>query len=308
MDDNIFILNNDLIYERVNKRSFFLQISIPMVEHVNLSPNKHSPRNDKIRKIAIHHVAGVVSAEALGNIFKPASRRASSNYGVDKDGRIGMYVEEKDRSWCTSSPWCDHQAITIEVSNSATGDPWPVSDHVLERTIELCVDICVRNNIYPCTYTGGKDGTLQMHKWYAPTACPGEYLGSKFPYIAAEVTKRLEKLMEKPADDAPYIPYIVQKGDSPWSIAERFTGSGKNYTQIMEASGLKPDATIYAGQTLRIPQSGFRAYTVKKGDSPWSIAAKELGSGSRWTEIAELNNWSGLPTIYAGDVLILPSA
>ena len=34
----------------------------------------------------------------LGDIFASASRKASSNYGIGADGRIGMYVEEKDRS------------------------------------------------------------------------------------------------------------------------------------------------------------------------------------------------------------------
>lgn len=54
-------------------------------------------------------------------------------------------------------------------------------------------DICRRNNIYPCTYTGNKNGVLQKHEWYANTNCPGPYLGNKFSFIASEVNKRLEK-------------------------------------------------------------------------------------------------------------------
>lgn len=82
-------------------------------------------------------------------------------------------------------------AVTIEVSNCQNGGNWLVSDRVLNTLIDLVTDICRRNGIKNCTYTGGKDGVLQMHRWYAQTSCPGPYLGSKFTYIANEVNKRL---------------------------------------------------------------------------------------------------------------------
>lgn len=170
----------------------------PLVSYTRISPNKskgrvHSTHNPKgvIDKITIHHVAGKISLETLGAIFAPSSRQASSNYGVGNDGKVGMYCEEKDRSWCTSSAANDYRAITIEVVNSATGGTWPVSDKALQGTIDLCVDICKRNNIKKLNYTGDKTGNLTMHKWFANTNCPGPYLESKFPYIAAEVNKRL---------------------------------------------------------------------------------------------------------------------
>ena len=68
-----------------------------------ISPNKNSPRNHKIDTITIHCVVGQCSAERIGKIFKPTSRQASSNYGIGYDGRIGLYVDEADRSWCSSS-------------------------------------------------------------------------------------------------------------------------------------------------------------------------------------------------------------
>lgn len=48
-----------------------------------------------------------------------------------------------------------------------------------------------------------------------------------------------------------------------------------------------------------------RTYTVKRGDTLWGIAKKELGSGARYTEIVHLN---GLKTnvIYSGQKLTLP--
>lgn len=162
-----------------------------LVNYTRISPNKSVPRNHKIDKITIHHMAGNLSVETCGNVFAPASRQASSNYGIDSNGRVGMYVEEKDRSWCTSSPENDNRAVTIEVANDEIGGNWHVSDDALAKLIDLCVDICKRNGIKSLNYTGGKDGNLTMHKWYANTSCPGPYLSSKFPYIASEVNKRL---------------------------------------------------------------------------------------------------------------------
>jgi len=166
-----------------------------LVDYTYLSPN-YNTRTDKIRKITIHHTAGRISVEGIGSVFQ--SRQASSNYGIDSDGRVGMYVEEKNRSWASSSPSNDHQAVTIEVSNSESGGDWPVSDKALSKLIDLCVDICERNGIEKLNYTGDTSGNLTMHKWFAATACPGPYLESRFPWIAEQVNKRLNPVEEKP--------------------------------------------------------------------------------------------------------------
>ena len=163
----------------------------PLVKYTKISPNSTNPRKDKIKKITIHHVAGNLTIETIGNVFAPTSREASSNYGVGTDGRVGMYVEEKNRAWTSSNADNDNQAVTIEVSNDEIGGNWHVSDKALKATIELCVDICKRNGIKKLNYTGDKSGNLTMHKWFSATNCPGPYLGSKFPYIAGEVNKRL---------------------------------------------------------------------------------------------------------------------
>lgn len=163
-----------------------------LVTHIKLSPNCSKPRLDKIDSIVIHHMAGVLSAEQCGNVFASTSRQASSNYGVDSNGNVGLYVDESNRSWATSSPAIDNRAVTIEVSND--GEPnWHVSDKALKKTIELCADICKRNGIKKLNYTGDKSGNLHMHRWYAATSCPGDYLASKFPYIANEVNKIINK-------------------------------------------------------------------------------------------------------------------
>ena len=162
-----------------------------LVNYTSISPNSTNPRKDTIKKITIHHMAGNLSVESCGSIFASASRQASSNYGIGTDGRVGMYVEEKNRSWCSSSADNDNQAVTIEVANNS-GDPnWTVSDTALDKLIELCVDICKRNGISALNYTGDTTGNLTMHKWFTATACPGPYLESKFSYIAEQVNKEL---------------------------------------------------------------------------------------------------------------------
>ena len=162
-----------------------------LVNLVSYSPNHSGKRTHPITKIAIHHTAGVLTAAGIGSVFKPTSRQASCNYGIGNDNKVVLVVDECNRAWTTSSSWCDNRAVTIEVSNCQYGGNWIVSDRVLNTLIDLVTDICRRNKIKNCTYTGGKDGVLQMHKWYASTSCPGPYLGSKFPYIAQEVNKRL---------------------------------------------------------------------------------------------------------------------
>ena len=193
----------------------------PLVSCTKISPNKNSPRNHAIDRISIHCVVGQCTAERIGEIFAPSSRQASSNYGIGLDGRIGMYVEEKDRSWCTSSRANDHRAITIEVASDTT-HPYAVKDAAFSALLDLCTDICKRNGktkVYAalidlcvdiCKRYGktkllwfaDKDKTLAytpkademvltVHRWFAAKACPGDYLYNRHGEIAATVTARL---------------------------------------------------------------------------------------------------------------------
>lgn len=159
-----------------------------LVNYTKISSNSN-PRRSSIKKITIHMVAGIASVESIGKTLE--RRDASANYAIGSDGRIGMYVEEANRAWTSGNAENDHQAVTIEVSNDEVGGQWHVSDHVMGRLIELCVDICKRNGIRKLNFTGDKSGNLTMHKWFQATSCPGPYLSSKFPYIAEEVNKRL---------------------------------------------------------------------------------------------------------------------
>lgn len=164
-----------------------------LVNYVNISPNRTSPRDPSmggIKNIIVHHMAGNLTVETCGNVFAPKSRQASSNYSVDSGGRVGMYCEEKDRAWTTGNR-IDHSSVTIEVADDVIGGGWHSSDKAMSKLVELCADICRRNGIAKLRYTGDKSGNLLMHKWYQATDCPGAYLESKFPWIAAEVNKLL---------------------------------------------------------------------------------------------------------------------
>lgn len=161
-----------------------------LISYTKLSPNCTKMTNKVNKKITIHHMAGNLSLETCGNVFQ-GSRQASSNYGIDSEGRIGLYVNECDRAWTSSSRANDEQAITIEVANCGGAPDWKVSDKAYNSLINLCVDICQRNGIKALEYTGDTKGNLTRHNMFAATTCPGPYLQGKFSDIAIEVNKRL---------------------------------------------------------------------------------------------------------------------
>ncbi len=252
----------------------------PLVQYTKLSPN-YNPRNNKIKKITIHHMAGVLSVETCGNIFANPSRQASSNYAIGSDGRIAMYVEEKNRSWCSSSPANDHQAITIEVANCEYGGQWRVSDYVLSRLIELCVDICKRNGIERLNYTGDTSGNLTMHKWFADTSCPGPYLSSKFPYIAEEVNKRLENQKPTPTPATTY------------KVGDVVTINGV-YVSSTSTNKLVP--AITKGTITRILSGTRNPYLLNNGQIGWVNDECIVGKESVNTKTISNCYWLNLRT------------
>lgn len=169
----------------------------PLVSYTQISPNKTNGRNHAIDTITIHCVVGQATVKSLGNHFAKTSTGASSNYGVGTDGQIGMYVEEKDRSWCSSNPANDHRAVTIEVASDTT-PPYAVNDAAYKGLINLLVDICMRNNIKELKWKGDKSligqvdkQNMTVHRWFANKSCPGDYLYDRHGQIADEVNARL---------------------------------------------------------------------------------------------------------------------
>lgn len=221
----------------------------PLVSYTKISPNKSSPRNHKIDTVTIHCVVGQCSVETLGNVFVPTSRQASSNYGIGYDGRIGMYVEEKDRSWCSSNAANDNRAITIEVA-SDTKEPYAVNAKAYAALIDLLVDICKRNGIKELVWSTNKADrvnhkngcNMTVHRDYANKSCPGTYLYERHAQIASEVNKRLGSTNIKPAPEKP---------------------SGGLYR--VQTGAFKSKANADA-MLAKVKAKGFDTYMVKVGD------------------------------------------
>ena len=174
----------------------------PLVSYTKLSPNNSGTRTHVIDRITIHCTAFECSVETLGNLFARPSKEASSNYGVGNDGRIGLYVPEDKRSWCSSSRENDQRAITIEVSSGNT-DPYPVNSKAYASMLNLVEDICRRNGKKKLIWFGDKNKSLAyepktdemvmtVHCWFYNKKCPGEYLYSRQGSIAEEVNNRLK--------------------------------------------------------------------------------------------------------------------
>jgi N-acetyl-anhydromuramyl-L-alanine amidase AmpD len=171
----------------------------PLVTYTKLSPNHSGRRNHVIDTVSIHCMAGNASVETCGALFADPARKASSNYGIGSDGRIALYVDEANRSWCTSNAANDHRAITIEVANNGGAPDWPVSGKAYSALLDLLTDICRRNNIKELLWKGNKSligqvgkQNMTVHRWFAAKACPGDYLYNRHGEIAAEVNRRLK--------------------------------------------------------------------------------------------------------------------
>ena len=239
-----------------------------LVDYKKISPNKTSPRNHVIDTITIHCMAGNCSVETCGNIFQPTSTQASSNYGIGSDGRIGLYVEEKDRSWCSSSASNDNRAVTIEVANDGGADTgWHVSAKAYAALIDLCTDICKRNGIKQLLWKGDKSligqvskQNMTVHRWFAAKSCPGDYLYNLHGKIAAEVNARLNTTTSTPSKPATSTSYQVRVTADVLNIR---AGAGTNF----KINGAIKDKGVY---------------TIVAESNGWG----KLKSGAGWISLA----------------------
>lgn len=202
----------------------------PLVSVTYRSPNHSGQRIYPISRITPHCVVGQASAEVIGSIFKPTTRQASCNYGIGKDGRIVLVVDEKNRSWCSSSWDNDQRAITIEVASDTT-HPYAFNDEAYNSLIELCADICKRNGKKKLLWIEDKAKSLAykpaddemvmtVHRWFANKSCPGDWMYERMGDLAAKVTSLLngtpavtekaEEKVENAEKTEPFKPYLVR--------------------------------------------------------------------------------------------------
>ena len=220
----------------------------PLVSYTKLSPNHSGQRTHSIDRITPHCVVGQCSVETLGNIMYPTSRQASCNYGIGPDGRVGMYVEEKNRSWCSSSNANDQRAITIECA-SDTFHPYAMNDKVYATLITLCTDICRRNGKKKLLWFADKNKSLNyipaademvltVHRWFANKSCPGDWLYSRLSDVAAKVTANLSSTVSTTTPSTSKTTEEVAKEviAGKWGNGEdrkqRLTAAGYNYSLI----------------------------------------------------------------------------
>lgn len=202
-----------------------------LVDYTFISPYKSSRNGHAIDTISIHCVVGQCGVEALGSVFQ--TKQASSNYGIGYDGRVGMYVEEKERSWCTSNADNDRRAVTIECASDTTS-PYAVNSKVYAKLIDLLTDICKRNGIKKLVWSTNKNDrvnhlngcNMTVHRDYnSGKSCPGDYLYNRHGQIAAEVNKRLgeEEMTQAEFDKMfdTHMAALATNNSSSWSEAAR---------------------------------------------------------------------------------------
>ena len=239
-----------------------------LVNYTRISPNRSVNRNHKIDTISIHCVVGQCSVETLGSIFASASKEASSNYGIGYDGRVGLYVEEKDRSWCTSSASNDNRAITIEVA-SDTYHPYRVNNTAYKSLIKLLVDICKRNGIKKLVWSTNKSERMNhlngcnmtVHRDYANKSCPGDYLYNLHGQIAKEVNAQLVLGTSSTATTPKKTLYRVRKT---WKDVKSQKGA------FYDLSNAKKCADKNKGYSV-FDESGKAVYTSKAANSTSSF-------------------------------------
>lgn len=242
-----------------------------LVSYTKLSPNYTSGRIGFTR-ITPHCVVGQLTAEGIGSVFAPRSRKASSNYGIGTDGRIGLYVEEKNRSWCSSSSANDSRAITVECSSDLK-HPYAMNDKVFSSLINLCVDICKRHGKTKLLWLGSREKALNYrqssnemvltaHRWFSNTACPGDWLYSRLGELADRVNAALSGTVSN---------VVVQETAPIHTMA------------ALDVDGIVGYKTIYKWQQImKTPQDGEitgQKQSLKKYHLAFTSSAIEYGGG-----------------------------
>lgn len=275
----------------------------PLVSHTRISPNRTVGRNNSVDTITPHCVVGQCAVETLGDIFADPDKEASSNYGIGYDGKIGMYCEEKDRSWCTSSSSNDNRAITIECASDAY-HPYAFKDVVYNKLIELCVDICKRYNKTKLLWLGDKSKTLNykpasnemlltVHRWFENKSCPGDWMYARMGDLASKVTAQLStKEPEKPEEqEVKKQLYRVRKN---WNDTKSQIGAYANLNNAKAACDKAGNGYFVFDENGNVIYPASTSLNV--GDTI------KLSTGAKYTTGQTIPNWVINSTLYAREI------
>ena len=242
----------------------------PLVSYTALSPNHSGKRTRKIDTITPHCIVGKLSLQTLGRVFSNPRRQASSNYGIDDNGNVGMYVEEQNRSWCTSSNANDQRAVTIEVACDIHS-PHRMSEAAISGLIKLCVDICKRNGIEEMKWSADpsrignvKEQNVTVHRWFSRTACPGDYLMGHLDHVSKEVNVLLRGDKKQTEPTPTFEPYTVRVNTNILRIRK---GPGVNHPVV---------GTVRRNEVFTMVEESFGL-----GASKWG----RLKSGAGWISL-----------------------
>lgn len=270
-----------------------------LISYTNLSPNHSGQRTHSIDRITPHCVVGQLTAESICGCFTSPSREASCNYGIGKDGKIALCVEEKNRSWCSSSSANDQRAVTIECASDLNA-PYAMTTAVYNSLVKLCTDICKRNGKKKLIWLGDKNKTLNyspksdemvltVHRWFANKSCPGDWLYERLGDLAAKVTAQLGGT----AADSSGTLYRVQTGafskkSNADALEEKLKARGFD-TYMVQSGGLyKVQVGAYSiranaeAMMEKVKAAGFDAFiTTASGSAVSSSNVKSIDTLAR---------------------------
>lgn len=248
-----------------------------LVKYTSLSPNHSGQRTHSIDRITPHCVVGQLTAEGICACF-PKGREASCNYGIGKDGKVALCVEEKNRSWCSSSAENDQRAVTIECASDSTA-PYAFNTAVYNALIELCVDICKRNGKNKLLWLGDKTKTLNyapksgemvltVHRWFANKSCPGDWMYSRMGDLATTVTKRLSGVSGGGSTTTTPTGKTLYRVRKSWSDAKSQIGAFSVLANAKSLVDKSPSYKVFDESGKVVYEKGststaFKPYTVR---------------------------------------------
>jgi hypothetical protein len=271
-----------------------------LVNYTKLSPNHSGKRTHTIDRITPHCVVGQVSVERLGSIFAPASRKASCNYGIGSDGRVGLYCDEGNRSWCSSSNANDQRAVTIECASDTT-HPYAFKEVVYNKLIDLCADICKRNGKNKLIWINDKNKALNytpksnemlitVHRWFANKACPGDWLMNRMGDLVTKVNAKLSTPTPAPTPTSDL--YRVRKS---WTDTKSQIGAYKSLENAKK--NCKEDYSVF-------DNNGNVVYTNQKQETKY-IQKKVIAKSGLWLHTRATTSTSTRKRLLSNGTLFL---
>lgn len=255
-----------------------------LVSYTKLSPNHSGARTHSIDRITPHCVVGQLTAESICGCFTSTAKKASCNYGIGKDGKIALCVDEGNRSWCSSSNANDQRAVTIECASDTTA-PYAMNDAVYAALVNLCVDICKRNGKTKLLWLGDKTTTLNyspktgemvltVHRWFANKSCPGDWLYNRLGNLATEVTQKLGGSTTSSSTTASTSSSTMYRVRKTWADTKSQKGAYKSLANAKKCADKNPGYYVFdesgnavyptsSSTSSSDTSSTFTAYKVK---------------------------------------------